>query len=198
MKKGTEGYVLIYVLVVFILLGLACATVCTFALNGLKVQRAALESDQQRYAAEGRVEQLSALMLDSSLGPVKLSDDEFTSSTNARANLVSEYTTMMEDFETDIENLTVSVEESSVWDDEADTCTFKTGILAKQEGQQVSAVLLVTLRVDIESYLVDVGEPDPETGVQPTETRWKYSVTSVSLSYDSYQIQAAEPEGGGA
>lgn len=193
MKKGTEGYVLIYVLVVFILLGLACTTVCTFALNGLKTQRAALESDRQRYAAEGLVEQVSALLMDSSLGPAKLAGEGFTSSANAQADLVSKYTEMMDALDT--EDLAVSVE-NNVWDDEADTCTFETKIQAEQEGQQVSAVLSVTLPVSIDSYSVDVGEPDPETGEQPTETRWKYSVTSASLSYDSYQVQAVEPEGG--
>lgn len=195
MKKGTEGYVLIYVLVVFILLGLACTTVCTFALNGLKTQRAALENDRQRYAAEGLVEQVSALMMDSNLGPVKLSGEGFTSSTNAQANLVRKYTAMMEDFETDIENLTVSVE-NNVWDDEADAYTFETKIQAEQEGQQVSAVLSVTLSVTIDSYSVETGELDPDTNEPILKDEYWYTVTSASLSYDSYQIQAVEPEGG--
>ena len=193
MKKGTEGYVLIYVLVVFILLGLACTTVCTFALNGLKTQRTALESDRQRFAAEGLVEQAVARLLDADLGVVKLTDSGFETDVEARNALESAYESWIEDLENP--DLTVDSTPGS-WDSENKNCTFETEIQSELEGQQVSAVLSVTLPVSIDSYSVDVGEPDPETGVQPTETRWKYSVTSASLSYDSYQIQAVEPEGG--
>ena len=65
------------------------------------------------------------------------------------------------------------------------------------DGQLVSAVLQVVLTVNESSYSVEVGEPDPETGVRPTEPRYQYQVTSAQLSYDDYQVQAAEPEGGG-
>ena len=195
MKKGTEGYVLIYVLVVFILLGLACTTVCTFALNGLKTQRAALESDQQRYAAEGLVEQVAARLLDGSKGVTALTAEGYAEKIDAKNGLETAYQTLMTTFAERITGLT-HVKTEAAWDTTDKNCTFKTEIRAEQEGQQVSAVLLVTLPVSITSYSVDVGEPDPETGEQPTETRWKYSVTSASLSYDSYQIQAVEPEGG--
>lgn len=193
MKKGTEGYVLIYVLVVFVLLGLACTAVCTFALNGLKTQRAALENDRQRYAAEGLVEQAVARLLDADLGVVKLTGSGFDTADEARGALVIAYKDWIEDPENS--DLTVGSTTSS-WDSENKNCTFETEIRAEKDGQQVSAVLSVTLAANVSSYSVNVGEPDPVTGVQPTETRYEYSVTSAELAYDSYQIQAADPEGG--
>lgn len=193
MKKGTEGYVLIYVLVVFILLGLACATVCTFALNGLKTQRAALENDRQRYAAEGLVEQAAARLLDAELGVVKLTDSDFETDMKARNALKSAYESWIEDLENP--DLTVDSTPGS-WDSENKNCTFETEIQSELEGQQVSAVLSVTLSVTIDSYLVDTGELDPVSGEAILKTRYRYTVTSASLSYDSYQIQAVEPEGG--
>ena len=194
MKKGTEGYVLIYVLVVFILLGLACATVCTFALNGLKTQRAALENDRQRYAAEGVAEQAAARLLDSTAGVVALTGSGFSDEMEAQTKLEEAYKEKVEGLEDDIEGLSVNDTESS-WDSDAKTCVFETEIQAERAGQQVQATLQVTLAVKISSYLVDSGEVDEEN--QPImKSEYEYEVTSAQLSYADYQIQAAEPEGG--
>ena len=75
-----------------------------------------------------------------------------------------------------------------------------TKIQTGEDGQQVSAALRMTLIVKITSQTVEeVGPADPDTG-QPsvvTSTVYDYTVTSAQLSYDDYQVQAAEPEGGG-
>lgn len=196
MKKGTEGYVLIYVLVVVVLLSLACTAICGFALSGVRTQWNALENDRQRYAAEGVAEQAAARLLDEDLGVVKLAGSGFSTSTGAREDLADQYEALITQLADEIDGFTASVE-NNVWDEEAGTCTFETQITAEQDGQLVSAVLQVVLTVNESSYSVEVGEPDPETGVRPTEPRYQYQVTSAQLSYDDYQVQAAEPEGGG-
>lgn len=196
MKKGTEGYVLVYVLVVVVLLSLACTAICGFTLSGVRTQWNALENDRQRYAAEGVVEQAAARLLDEDLGVVKLAGSEFSTSTGARKDLADQYGALITQLADEIDGFTASVE-NNVWDEEAGTCTFETEITAEQDGRLVSAVLKVVLTVNESSYSVEVGEPDPETGVRPTEPRYQYQVTSAQLSYDDYQVQAAEPEGGG-
>lgn len=212
MKKGTEGYVLIYVLVVFILLGLACATVCTFALNGLKTQRAALENDRQRYAAEGLVEQAAARLLDNSAA-VSWSGDGLDSMGAVWTSLENQYSALiqsMEEPDSAVTGLTVVQKKDDVlspgdrWEEVEEapgeyTGSFVTKIQTGEGGQQVSAALRMTLIVRITSRTVEEeGPADPDTGLPTivTSTVYDYTVTSAQLSYDDYQVQAAEPEGG--
>lgn len=200
MKKGTEGYVLIYVLVVFILLGLACTTVCTFALNGLKTQRAALENDRQRYAAEGLVEQVSALLMDDAAGIAKITTEWRDDSDLAKTELENSGKAMIESLDAPATGRSASVKKIE-WVHEEGTCSFITEIQAISETQQIDATLRVTLTVSLceDSKLVVDGEGNPvfdDDGDQVCETDYRYQVTSASLSYDSYQIQAVEPEGG--
>lgn len=200
MKKGTEGYVLIYVLVVFILLGLACATVCTFALNGLKTQRAALENDRQRYAAEGLVEQVSALLMDDAAGIAKITTEWCDDSDLAETELENSGKAMIESLDAPATGRSASVKKIE-WVHEEGTCSFITGIQAISETQQIDATLRVTLTVSLceDSKPVVDGEGNPvldDDGNQVYETDYRYQVTSASMSYDSYQIQTLDPEGG--
>ena len=60
MRKNEDGYVLLYVLVVLVLLSLTAAAVCSIALHNLQAQRSSVEQMQKRYAAEGLGEQFVA------------------------------------------------------------------------------------------------------------------------------------------
>ena len=215
MKKGTGGYVLIYVLVVFILLGLACAAVCTFALNGLKTQRNALRQDQQRYAAEGVVEQVVARLLDSSgSGPIDWSSTE-SSLDDVWFGLESRYSDLIQAMEetgsAPVPGLVVLQEKDNMpqptdrWTESEETPgeytgSFETKLQTVQDGQQLSTTLRMTLTVQLTNREVEEeGNPDPETGLPTTITTtvYDYQVTAADLSYADYQIQEAEPEGGG-
>lgn len=57
MKRNDEGYVLILVLVVMIVLSLVAASVLTVSLRNLQNQQASLERMQDKYTAQGRIEQ---------------------------------------------------------------------------------------------------------------------------------------------
>ncbi len=60
MKKHSEGYVMIYVLVVMVLLALVATGVLSVSLNNLKAQKAAGDRMQELYTAEGIAEQITA------------------------------------------------------------------------------------------------------------------------------------------
>lgn len=59
MKKN-DGYVIIYVVFVIIFLCIVAVGTCTSALNNLKTQHAVVEQMQDRYTAEGNIEQFMA------------------------------------------------------------------------------------------------------------------------------------------
>ena len=202
MRKSDGGYVLLYVLAVLVVLALLALTVSSIALSNLRGQRAAVGNMQDRYAAEGVMEQAVARLQDSGTGPCSLSGSGFSSRTAAEnalqdacTDLIGAMSESAGDPDGGISGLSISV--TGIAQAEDEQFTFTTQAEAAAEGQQVSATLLVTLSVEIDSYPVTVGTPDPETGVSPTEERFRYKVNSVSLSYDSYQIQTLEPEGGG-
>ena len=204
MKKGTEGYVLIYVVVVVVLLGLASAAVCSFALSGVRAQSAALERDRARYAAEGLVEQAVARLLDGNVGPLKdLSGSDFSSEDAARDGMAAEYQARIDGLSDEglwPDGLTVVLDDPK-WDrEDENVCVFPVTLTAAVDGQRVEAVADQKVRISVTSYRVEVpAGPDDDPAEEPEyEIKFKYIVSSAGLTYRSYQIQAAEPEGGGA
>lgn len=67
MKKHDEGYILAYVFVILVVICIIATSVLTVPLANLKAQKAAVEKMQQQYQAQGRMEQMIA-MLDSAAG----------------------------------------------------------------------------------------------------------------------------------
>ncbi len=60
MKKQDEGYVLVYVMVVLLVLCLVATAILTGALRNLQGQQNAIAQMQERYAAQGMIEQVLA------------------------------------------------------------------------------------------------------------------------------------------
>ena len=60
MKKHNEGYVLVYVTVVLILFSLIGSMILTSAMKNLNAQQAAITQMQDKYAAQGKIEQMMA------------------------------------------------------------------------------------------------------------------------------------------
>ena len=56
MKKHDEGYALVLVLVVMIVISLVAATVLTFSLRNLQNQQKSIQRMEDKYAAQGMVE----------------------------------------------------------------------------------------------------------------------------------------------
>lgn len=76
MKKHNEGYVLIYVLVVMVVMGLVATGVLTVSLNNYRSQQAAGQRMQELYEAEGLAEQLVAELSACSSGTIVLTPSE--------------------------------------------------------------------------------------------------------------------------
>ena len=57
MKKHDEGYVMILVLVVMIVMGLVTASILTFSLRNLQNQQLSIERMADKYAAQGMIEE---------------------------------------------------------------------------------------------------------------------------------------------
>ena len=64
MRKHNEGYVLIYVLVVMVVMGLVATGVLTVSLNNYRAQQAAGQRMQELYEAEGIAEMVTATLND--------------------------------------------------------------------------------------------------------------------------------------
>ena len=75
MKKHSEGYVMIYVLVVMVLLALVATGVLSVSLNNLKAQKAAGDRMQELYETEGVVERITA-ELDGNSGELILPESQ--------------------------------------------------------------------------------------------------------------------------
>lgn len=60
MRRARDGYVLVYVLIVVVVLCLFAMTVCTIAVRNLQSQTASIERSRSTYAAEGEIEKLHA------------------------------------------------------------------------------------------------------------------------------------------
>lgn len=79
MRKHNEGYVLIYVLVVMVVMGLVATGVLTVSLNNYRAQQAAGQRMQELYEAEGIAEQLVAELRACSSGATVLTPAEIDS-----------------------------------------------------------------------------------------------------------------------
>ena len=62
MKKHDEGYVLVYVTVVLLVFCLVATTILTGALNNLRNQQNAIAQMEDKYFAEGMIEQILAVL----------------------------------------------------------------------------------------------------------------------------------------
>lgn len=62
MKKHDEGYVMILVLVVMIVMGLVTASILTFSLRNLQNQQLSIERMADKYAAQGKIEEYLAVV----------------------------------------------------------------------------------------------------------------------------------------
>lgn len=60
MKKNNEGYVLVFVVVVMLVLALVATAVMTFSLHSLKSQQNSIQRTQDQYAAAGEIEKVVA------------------------------------------------------------------------------------------------------------------------------------------
>ena len=162
-KRSKEGYVLIYVLVVLVLLSLLAAGACARAVGNYRAQSNSVERAKSLYAAEGVIEEAYAQLQDWSL------TGEATGETEDAAKTAAE---------------TAAEEAIKEWADAKEaTEALEAGrkylvtLTAEDGGVTITAKLKVTLQVETTEHSNEDG----------TKTyTWTVSVTD--LSYQLYEI----------
>lgn len=175
--KREDGYVLPYVLIVFAVVSLVAVSVCSVAINNLRVQEAAVRRAQALYEAEGKVERFTAI---------------------AKASSGDEYRPTEQDALDDFAaELRLADTDSVLKDIEI---TGSEAVLTLQAGSSAQIDAVVKLQLDVDVKVEVIKDKDAEENV--IETVETYKVTDVpDLTYESYAISyhtAAAPEGGGA
>lgn len=173
-KKHDEGYALVFVLVVMVVLSLIAISLMTAALKNLQNQKATVAQMEAKYEAQGEVErevaQIEALIAAYASNDAKKEHNEYVYSTqNELESLLSQYTL--------------------AWaTDESRSCTLKLTASSESENGQ-------TVQVAATIELVDVVGEETKDGstfhvvVKPTAVKY--------VAYTVDYLSPSEPEEGG-
>lgn len=170
--RKCDGYVLPYVLVVFLILSAVAVSICSTSLNNLKAQEAAVERSKALYEAEGEVEKLVARVVTQ-----QQSNDYYISRADAR-------TAFREAINTDGLRLTSSGA------DEASEDTFTMTVQA--ESADNSAVIDAVIQVKV-NIVISRTETTGEGNDAVTTTYYKVDGI-FGVEYKSYDISYQQPE----
>ena len=186
MKKKSDGYVLVYVLIVIVVLSLLALGVCSITLRNLQTQQASVEQMQEQYEVEGQMERFIA----------KLQVFQEDSSTYYYATSNEAKSAAHDHFWTNIGTMAdgiVTIQESALtWED--DSCKLTVRAAA---GEQV---LTTEVKVSLDIQIKDHWVPG-ETEEDPGYTEYSYEIQGLTFTYDTYDMsteRAAEGEGGEA
>lgn len=180
MKKKSDGYVLVYVLIVIVVLSLLALGVCSIALRNLQTQQASVEQMQEQYKTEGLIERFVA-----NLQAIELSGDGQVSA--ARSEFAAQIGTLCNE----IDGLTLTdaprnwAPVSNVqngWD-------CKLAVQAEASGPVVSADLNVTMVIAVEAH-----HHYDENG-ELTSTTYTYDLSDITFTYDTYDISTGSTAG---
>ena len=167
--KRCDGYVLPYVLVVFLILSAVAVSICSTSLNNLKAQEAAVERSKALYEAEGEVEKFVA----AKLLAIPLSDG-YTSESAARNALQEEAKKTAEEGEDRVTFL----ETAGIGED-----SFSLTLNAESTFSSARIRVVLRVKLDIESYLITVGEGDQ------SHEELRYKIVKIAPPiYESYDI----------
>ena len=167
LKKDTGGYALLYVLVIVMVLVAISMMICTVALRNLQSQQAAVERMANKYAAQGEIEKIKAIIEEGISGEYD--------------NPAKEY------LEAIAERMTTEITFSPTSDDvTAREPKIVASIKSAEDDVLVSAEVTINLTYDTHRYTDDAGNV--------TET--KYSINSISTSFTSYAIETTGGDAG--
>ena len=176
MKKRQEGYVLVYVLIVIVLLALIGSTVCAISVRNLKAQQSSLARAQAAYQAEGQVERaLGTIAACTISGSLSLSKDTppANARTAARNQAMTDFTGWLE-AEGNWPNCITKEEISAV----------ELTLTAQEGGQLVTASVRIPVTIDVS------GEPSADEEGQTLF--YPYSLTVGNISYLSYRVETVQ------
>ena len=184
MKKN-DGYVVVYVLIVFTILSLVAVSICSVALKNLKAQRASVDRMEVRYEAEAYLQEFVA-----KVGQLK-SDVEVESTDAAETQF---WTAMVP-----LKNSNLTVDENAANNsltlvaDATTVAELTVHATYAENGNtaQIDAVLKVPVTVTEHQETIAPVPPATESTIQYT---YSYKVTD-PIQYEDYTISY---EGGGA
>lgn len=167
LKKDTGGYALLYVLVIVMVLVAISMMICTVALRNLQSQQAAVERMADKYAAQGEIEKIKAIMEEGISG-------EYDNPAKAYLEAIDGKTaTAVITFSPTAEDVTATKSE------------IVASIKSAEEDILVSAKVTINLTYDPHTYTDDAGN----------ETK-TYSIKSISTSFTFYTIETTGGDAG--
>lgn len=146
--RKDDGYILVYVLVVFLVLSFAAVAICTGAVQNLRAQQASIARTQALYEAEGQIEHFVAL-LDEMKADTPVSSD---SNADAKDNA-------QEAFWHDLRILADSLEHISVDIDHSTLDSLLVQSVSADGTAKIDAELRVHLKLDVERNPADTSQP---------------------------------------
>lgn len=176
MRKGSDGYVLVYVVVVLVFLCVAALAACSAALENLRAQNAAVEQMQRRYEAGSLVEQfmgeVSAATLEDT-GDADAAREAFTQWVGGVDDAISGITAEALEWNGDSLDVSVTAETADV------RITAELGFAANMETWE-------------ETTTETVDGEEQESFVS------YYRIDGAKSKYISYELEYLSGEGGGA
>ena len=178
MRKNNEGYVLPFVLVVMIVLTIIATSLMTAALNNLQSQQRFTERMVDKYAAEGEIEKIVAVLSEKK---------QFTELTIEKASAVPDLTP--EEKKTELQLAVGAKLEELLRDtasyevckpDENGIVTFTVDLKASAGTSEIASIIQCSGKVT-ESSTQSEGK-----------TILTYSIEELQLTYNSYEISTKE------
>ena len=184
MKKRQEGYVLVYVLIVIVLLALIGSTVCAISVRNLKAQQSSLARAQASYKAEGQVElALGTIAAASDVTGWKVSAVKDADNAAIKAAALTDFIAWLEaELRPDFPDFETTPDQTAPDDD---AMYILVTLTARVDTQQVTA----QVRVPVQFTVAGTPEPDPDNG---QNSLYPYSLTVGNISYLSYRVEAVQ------
>ena len=174
--KKEDGYVLVYVLIVFTILSFVAVSICTMALNNLKAQKADVNRMEARYEAEGYLQQFVA--------EVEALGNQNPKIQGTQGSVSSAESAMKETFfgaVSGLENNTTL----TVLEDESDTEKLTVKVKSKDGTAEIDAAILIDLAYDT----TGVGDPLPESEDPVLYNSYQSVLEKVEVTgYHSYEV----------
>ena len=184
MKKRQEGYVLVYVLIVIVLLALIGSTVCAISVRNLKAQQSSLSRAQASYKAEGQVE-LALGMIAAASDVTGWKVSAVTGADNAviKAAALADFAAWLKaELSSDFPDCEIKEDQTAPDDD---TAYLLVTLTARVDSQQVSA----QVRIPVQFTVAGTPEPDPDND---QNSLYPYSLTVGNISYLSYIVETVQ------
>lgn len=186
-KGSNDGYALLYVLIVILVLCAIAMAICTVALRNFQSQERSVAQMQKLYQAEGEIEKFVALAEDvtSLVYSSEHAEDRLGAIIEARTVYKNRLDTLKDGCK-----LTLTGEETP-----SDTSVYRFTLTYQNESVLIETKITMSLKYNVQSR--DESSTDTE-GHTTTTTYYKAKIETIAHTYDSYTITHLTEEGGGA